>query len=71
MGITLVETNCFPNSSFGRGRSKGINSICDLQVLKAVQRYSTTVFSYFRPYAETRNDGREREVCMKWIQFRF
>ena len=25
---------------------------------------------YFRPYAETKNNGSERKVCMKWIQFR-
>ena len=26
--------------------------------------------SYFGPYAETKNNGSERKVCMKWIQFR-
>ena len=62
-------TTIFP-TSFGHGRSQGIYWICDLQVLKAVWRHSTTDVSYFRPYAETKNNGSEREVCMKWIQFR-
>ena len=57
-------------TSFGRGRSQGICWICDLEVLKAIWLHSTTDVSYFRPYAETKNDGSEREVCMKWIQFR-
>ena len=30
----------------------------------------TTDISYFRPYAETKNNGVEQTVCMKWIQFR-
>ena len=26
--------------------------------------------SYFRPYAETKNNGGEQKICIKWIQFR-
>ena len=37
---------------------------------KAIWRNSTTDVSYFRPNAETKNNGSERKVCMKWIQFR-
>ena len=29
-----------------------------------------TDVSYFRPYAETKNNEGEQRVCMKWIQFR-
>ena len=50
--------------------SKQVCRICDLQVPKAISRHSTTGVSYYRPYAETKNNGKEREVCMKWIQFR-
>ena len=44
---------------------------CDLQVLKDIWRHFTTDVSYFRPYAETENNGGERKACMKWVQFRF
>ena len=59
----------FP-TSFGRDFSQGICRICDLQVLKDIWRHFTTDVSYFRPYAETKNNGGEQKVCMKWIQFR-
>ena len=29
-----------------------------------------TDVSYLRPYEETNNNGAEKKVCMKWIQFR-
>ena len=51
MGITLVKTNYLP-ISFGRGR------IHDLQLLKAIWRDSTIDVSYFRPYAETKNNAK-------------
>ena len=59
----------FPTSS-GCGRSQGICRISHLQVLKDIWSHFTTGVSYFRPYAETKNNGDERKVCMKWIQFR-
>ena len=71
MGIPLVKTNkLFFPTSFGRGCSQGISQICDLHVLKDIWRHFTTDVSYFRPYAETKNNEGERKVCMKWIQFR-
>ena len=42
----------------------------ELGMLKAIWRHFTTDFSYFRQYAETKNDRSEPEVCLKWIQFR-
>ena len=30
----------------------------------------TTDVSYFRPYVETKDNGGERKICMKKIQFR-
>ena len=71
MGIPLVKTNkLFFPTSFGRGCSQGISQICDLHVLKDIWRHFTTDVSYFRPYAETKNNEGEQRVCMKWIQFR-
>ena len=69
MGILLVKITIFP-TSFGHGCSQGICRIWDLQLLKDIWRYFTTDVSNFRPYAETENDGGERKVCMKWIEFR-
>ena len=40
------------------------------QVLKDIWRHFTTDVSYSGPYVETKNNGGERKVCMKWIQFR-
>ena len=62
MGIPLVKTNVF-TTSFDRGHFQEICRICDLQVLK-------DIWHYFGPYAETKNNGDEQKVCMKWIQFR-
>ena len=39
-------------------------------MLKVIWRYFTTDVSHFRPYAETKTNGIERKVCIKWIQFR-
>ena len=39
-------------------------------MVKDIWCHSTTDVSYFRPYAETKNNGSDREVFMKWIQFR-
>ena len=44
--------------------SPGICRICDLQVLKDIWRHFATDASYFRPYAETKNNGGERKVCI-------
>ena len=55
---------------FGRGRSQGVCRVCDLQVLEDIWRHFTTGVNYFRPHAETKNNGGEWKVCMKWIQFR-
>ena len=60
MRIPLIKIIIFP-TNFGRGRS---------QVLKDIWLHFTTDVSYFRPYAETKNNRGERKVCMKWIQFR-
>ena len=62
--ITIFST------SLGHGCSHGICQICDLQVLKNILRHFTTDANYFRPCAETNNNGGERKVYMKWIQFR-
>ena len=70
MYIIYILYVCIFPTSFGRGRSQGICSICNLQVLKDVWRPSTTDVSYFRPYAETKSNGGEQKVCMKWIHFR-
>ena len=67
--IYMYIYTIFP-TSFGRGHSQGICRICDLQVPKDIWRHFTTDVSYFGPYAETKNNGGERKVCMKWIQFR-
>ena len=40
-------------------------------MLKDIWRYFTTDVSYFRPYAETKYNGGEQKVYMKWMQFRF
>ena len=69
-----VDTTCknklfFP-TSFGRSHSQGLCRICDLQVLKDILHHFTIDVSYFGPYAEMKNNGSERKVCMKWIQFR-
>ena len=73
MGITLVKRTkikiVFP-TSLCHDHSQGICRICDLQVLKDIWRHFTTDVSYFRPYAETENNGGERKDCMKWVQFR-
>ena len=53
--ITSKNKLFFP-TSFGCGRSQGIYQICDLQVLMDIWRYFTTGISYFRPYAETKNN---------------
>ena len=39
-------------------------------MLKDVWRYFMTEVSHFRPYSETKSNGSERKVCIKWIQFR-
>ena len=70
-GDTTSKNKLFFPTSFSRSHSQGICRICDLQVLKNIWRHFTTDVSYFRPYAETENNGGERKVCMKWIQFRF
>ena len=67
---TTSKNKLFFPTSFGRGCSQGICRICDLQVLKDILRRFTTDLIYFRPCAETKNNGGERKVCMKWIQFR-
>ena len=55
MAVTLVKTNYFSNQfSFGRDRSQGV-CVRKLFVI---------------PYAETENNGGERKVYVKWIQFR-
>ena len=69
-GQDCSKNKLFFSTSFGRGHSQGICRICDLQVLKDVWHYFTTDIGYFGPYAETKNNGGERKVCMKWIQFR-
>ena len=69
--MPLVKTNYVSQpTSFGRGCSQGLSRICDLQVLKDIWRHFTADVSHFRPYTETKNNGCERKVCMKWIQFR-
>ena len=57
------------SASFGRRRSQGICRICDLQMLKDIWRHFTSDVSYFIPSVETKYNGGERKVCMKWIQF--
>ena len=69
-GDTTSKNKLFFPTSFSRSHSQGICRICDLQVLKNIWRHFTTDVSYFRPYAETENNGGERKACMKWIQFR-
>ena len=44
--------------------------ICDLEVLKDISHSFTTDVSFFRPYAETKNNGSDRKVCIAWLQFR-
>ena len=44
--------------------------ICDLEVLKDISHSFTTDVSFFRPYAETKNNGSDRKVCITWLQFR-
>ena len=51
-------------------KNKGICWTCDLQVLKNIWLHFTTDVSYFWPSAELKNNGGERKVCVKWIQFR-
>ena len=69
-GDTTSKNKLFFRTSFGCGRSQGICRISDLQVQKDIWRCFTTDISYFGPYAETKNNGGEQKVCMKWIQFR-
>ena len=69
-GYTTSKNKLFFPTSFGSGCSQGICQIYDLQVLKDILRHFTTDVSCFGPYAETKNDGSERKVCIKWIQFR-
>ena len=69
-GDTTSKNKLFVPTSFGRDRSQGICWVCDLQVLKDIWRHFTTDVSYFRSYAETKNNGGERKACVKWIQFR-
>ena len=57
-------------TSFGHGRSQRMWWICHLQVLNDIWSYFNTDVSYISPYAETKYNGGERKVCMKWIQFR-
>ena len=57
-GDNASKNKLFFPSSFGRGRFQGICRICDLQVLKYIWRHFTTDVSYFRPYAETKNNGK-------------
>ena len=42
----------------------------NLQVLKDIWRHFTTDVSYFKPYAEIKNNEGEKKVCMKWILFK-
>ena len=56
----------FP-TSFSRGRSQGICRIWNLQVLKNIWRRFTTDVSYFRPYAETKNNRGERNKLLKLV----
>ena len=55
---------------FGISHSQGTWRICYLQVLKDFWCHFTTDVSLFRPYAETMDNGSDRKVCVKWLQFR-
>ena len=41
-----------------------------VKFVKDIWRHFTTDVSYFGPYAETKNNGGETKVYMKWIQCR-
>ena len=59
MRITLVKTNYFSSLWFTSAEGH-----------LTIWRHSMTDASYFKLYAETKNNGSEREVFMKKIQFR-
>ena len=48
-----------PDEMGSCGRSQGICTISDLQMLKDIWRHFTTDVSYFRPYAETKKNRGE------------
>ena len=66
MGMPLVKTNYFSQLVPAVAILKGYVEF----VMKNILRHFTIEVSYFRPYAQTKNNGDERKVCMKWIQFR-
>ena len=76
MGIALVKTNLFFHTFIFRHTpweprwpfSRGMSNLWFTSV--EYWRHLTTDVSYFGPYAETKNNGDEQKVCMKWIQFR-
>ena len=43
---------------------KRILKICDLKLLKFIRCHFTTDITFFRPYADIKNNGSERKICI-------
>ena len=67
MGITQVKNKLFLQLVLAVAFSRDMSNLWFANAERYLTSFATHV-SYSRPYAETKNNGGERKVCMKWIQ---